>query len=121
MSLSSSNVVEAPVLEKKEVNYDPLIQWIDELKEYESRGRPERFRILDVNGKYSYSCLQFQEETFIANQKKFDVKGGDIYDCDTQMKLALLMISNDHKEWRNWYTSVKKRGLGEPPKIEIPE
>jgi hypothetical protein len=42
-----------------------------------------------------------------------------IYDCDFQKLLTRKMIEEDPENWRHWYTSVAKRGLGLPPVIKI--
>lgn len=100
----------------------PLDLWIEDLAQLESRGE-EHIRILDVNGRYSYGCLQFQLDTF----RRFGVKyglvtDGDneslralIYDCDLQKAIAKAMIQDNQANWRHWYTSVRSKKLGPPP------
>lgn len=124
-----------PIAQTPHPNFTPLIEdpepdpvpsyeeelkdWIDRLEGYESNGR-HRIKILDVNGKYSYGCLQFQMATFVSFADMFDIDVGDpnetIFDCELQRRLALLMILDDYSRWRNWYTSVVKKDLGYPPK-----
>lgn len=102
---------------------DPLDVWIDKLGEYECKGCPDNFRILDVNGKYSYGKFQFQEYTFISYIKRYNLLPlaedkeilNSIYDTELQKRLVKLMIAEDPNNWKKWYTSVKTRGLGIPP------
>lgn len=100
---------------------DALDYWLDDLAEYESTGLDDTKKHLDVNGKYSYDCLQFQMQTYVSQAKHFDMlPPGDpeetIKDCNLQKKIARAMIEEDYSAWRNWYTSVIVRGLGKPPK-----
>lgn len=119
---SEAHKVEAPIIE--EPIKDDLDLWIDELVEYECPDCPDNFRIIDTNNRYSYSCLQFQEETFKGYIRRYDLfpETEDhelmnlIYHCDIQKKLAKLMIQENPKNWQHWYTSVAIRGLGIPPK-----
>jgi len=90
-----------------------LDAWIQDLILLESRGDAS-LKYLDSNGKYSYSCLQFQEATFKSESKRYGITG-DIMDCEVQKKIAKAMIQDNWKNWRHWYTSVKVRGLGYPP------
>jgi hypothetical protein len=120
MTIASGSVTkiqaEAPML-SKEVLYDKAMeQWLDRLEKDESGGNRMRV-ILDVNNKYSYGCLQFQMETFIAQSKKFGIKG-EMMDCNVQRTIAKAMIKNDYKAWRNWYNSVTKKAAGYPPVLE---
>lgn len=95
--------------------------WIEKLVQKESNGR-EKIRILDVNDKYSYGCLQFQEWTFRSYGTKYgllkDTKNWEnaIYDCSLQKQLAKKMIQNEYVLWQSWYTSVITRNLGLPPR-----
>lgn len=101
---------------------DMLDVWIEELITLESRGN-ERTIILDVNGRYSYGCLQFQKRTFEEFGKKYLIfTDGDvanieelILDCKLQKRLTRLIIENEKDGWEHWYTSVIKRNLGYPP------
>lgn len=98
---------------------DPLDLWLDKLALLESNGR-EDIKHLDVNGRYSYSCLQFQMGTFkafyplIASRSPASWEKA-IMDCDTQKSIARAMLAANPAAWRHWYHSVKKRGLGLPP------
>lgn len=105
---------------------DELDLYIDRLaNEFECVNCPENFRHLDNNNEYSYSCLQFQEQTFIWKVKDYNLlpaaEDGEIlnliYDCDFQKKLARLMFENEPDAWKHWRTSVEKRGLGYPPTV----
>lgn len=75
--------------------------WIERLAQKESEGR-ERIKILDVNDKYSYGCLQFQEWTFKAYGAKYGILKDTanwenaIYDCNFQKQLAKKMIQNEY-------------------------
>ncbi len=98
-----------------------LDAWIDDLVQAESEGKTH-IKILDVNGYYSYGCLQFQKWTFIHYGLQYNVLTEDdlpnvgklIYDCNLQKQLAKLMITDHYRNWRQWYNSTKKLGL--PPK-----
>lgn len=93
---------------------DVLDLYIDRLaNEFECVNCPDNFRHMDLNGKYSYSCLQFQENTFLLKSHDYKIYGS-IYDCNFQKKLARAMFENDPSAWRHWRTSVE-RGLGMPP------
>jgi len=95
--------------------------WLAKLAFQESAGKHD-IKVLDVNGKYSYGCLQFQEGTF----RKYGVKYGlitpstpvesKIYDCELQKKIAKLMLAEDYSNWRAWYTSSRTKSVGLPPK-----
>ena len=97
--------------------------WINELVQKESEGRAD-IKILDSNGRYSYSCLQFQEQTFRFYVERYNLLPGVeyaevmnwIYDCEFQKLIALKMLEEDHNNYLHWRTSVLKRGLGLPPK-----
>lgn len=99
-----------------------LKDWILELVQKESGGR-EDIKHLDVNGKYSYSCLQFQEETFVGFVKEFNLLPGAeddeilnfIMDCEIAKQLAFLMISDRYDNWKHWRNSVLNTDLGLPP------
>ncbi len=99
----------------------PLDLWLEKLAVMESHGQA-RVKILDVNGKYSYGCLQFQEGTFRNYGAKYGlVKPGVnlesvIYDCNLQKAIAKHMIQDDYSLWQSWYTSVEIRDLGLPPR-----
>lgn len=94
--------------------------WLEKLADLESHGQ-DHIKILDVNGKYSYGCLQFQEWTFKTFGAKYGLlKSGsnwqeEIYDCSLQKEIAKRMIRDDYSLWQSWYTSVMERDLGLPP------
>ncbi len=100
----------------------PLDSWIEDLIQLESRGQ-EKLKILDVNGRYSYGCLQFQMNTFWNYGTKYGfLSDGDednlgilIYSCELQKEIAKAMIQERPGNWRHWYTSVAKKKLGRPP------
>jgi len=102
---------------------EKILKWIDKLEEYECRNCPAGFGKVDRNGLFSYSCLQFQKETFMRYLKKFypetyqDLEGDEwqnlIYDCDFQKELAYQIIENNPDAVWHWKTSIK-RGLGLP-------
>lgn len=105
---------------------DALDSWLDRLEIFECEGCAPDYKRLDDNGKYSYSCLQFQKQTFVQEVLEYDLLPeaeaheieNMIYDCEFQKKLAREMFLNDAKAWYHWKTSVKARGLGMPPKID---
>jgi hypothetical protein len=87
---------------------DALDLWIERLVFAESSGR-EDIVIIDTNGKKSYGCLQFQEETFRRYAKLFGVTS-DILDCAGQRHLAHEILRADPRGWTHWRTSVNKIG-----------
>lgn len=102
---------------------DALDAYINRLAhDYECVGCGANYRRIDSNGKYSYSCLQFQEETFVDRVVRYKLLPDSerteimnwIYDCDFQKKVARKMFENEKDAWTHWRTSVK-RGLGKPP------
>jgi len=74
-------------------------------------------KIIDSNNRYSYSCLQFQADTFVAMSDKYDIHGS-IYDCDVQKKIARAMLMDNPNNWKHWYNSTTKK-IGLPPVIKI--
>lgn len=104
---------------------DALDVWLEKLVALESMGNM-RAVVLDVNGKYSYGCLQFQKETFKEFGVKYNIFSKEeianlhelIFDCKLQKQLARIIIENEKDGWEHWYTSVVKRGLGDPPRQE---
>lgn len=99
---------------------DSLDVWIERLILVESGGRAD-IKILDTNNKYSYGCLQFQEETWKYQMQKFSLRPyaesqelmNEIYDCSLQKTLAKEMILGDYGNWRHWLNSSNVIGL--PP------
>jgi len=111
---------------KEEVSqetFDDLDVYIENLIRYECPGCPDNFRIVDSNGHYSYSCLQFQEKTFVWKAKEYGILPEAeeqeiinlIYDCETQKRVARAMFENEPDAWKHWYTSTITKGLGLPP------
>ena len=113
--------VQSPV-EVLRSNYEVSFEeWIDQLAEAESGNDPE-LKILDTNRKYSYGCLQFQLSTFRQYSREYSLFKDsavnlrkEIYNCESQRKLAALMIRDDYENWRHWRNTVKK--IGKPPRI----
>jgi hypothetical protein len=109
--------------EEKDEADAALDAWLDKLAEYECTNCPENFRHLDVNQRYSYSCLQFQEATFLEQGTRYgvipagiDAITAGIYDCDIQKAVARAMVKDQGaKAAGHWYHSVYTRGLGTPP------
>lgn len=102
-----------------------LDSWLKKLVFLESEGK-SNIKVLDNNGLHSFGCLQFQMSTFREFGLKYDLISKDdelgkvIYNCALQKKIAARMIEDNYNNWRHWYTSVKIRGLGLPPKEEEP-
>ena len=90
-----------------------LENWIEKLVYYESNGITDVV-VLDWNNKYSYGCLQFQEETFrgfvdgfnLLPNATYEEVMNFIYDCDFQKQLAFKMIDKRYENWRHWYYSI---------------
>lgn len=99
------------------LNQDALDLWLNKLIQVESNGRSD-IKILDVNGKYSYGCLQFQMATFLNYADRYDmsVTRDDIYDCSIQKVLARKMILEHYTAWHNWENSVLYK-VGVPPVV----
>lgn len=99
----------------------PLDIWLERLAETESQGR-DRIKILDVNDKYSYGCLQFQEGTFRKYGERYGLVSPNtrledvIYNCNLQKEIAKKMIGENYAMWQSWYTSVIVRDVGLPPR-----
>jgi hypothetical protein len=119
-------VVSSPLrfsVESKEVipEKDALDKWMTLLAEAESGGDPT-LKILDTNRKYSYGCLQFQFHTFRQYARQYSLFEGledrdlrrEIYNCESQIRLATQMIEEDYANWRHWRNTVKKIGM--PPR-----
>jgi hypothetical protein len=102
-----------------------LDAWLDKLAEKESNNQ-SRIKILDVNGRYSYGCLQFQMATF----KSYSARYGHVdpstvtsweellYNCSLQKKVAKSMIKENSANWRHWGYTVLNKGVGLPPQTE---
>jgi len=104
----------SPQLEYEPKATDVLGKWIERLVHQESSGRAD-IKILDVNDRYSYGCLQFQEATFVSYSKRYFGTSNlsKLYDCQYQKQLARRMLEEDINNWRHWYNSTRKIGL--PP------
>lgn len=87
-----------------------LSEWLELLAQKES-GNTAHIRVLDVNNKYSYGCLQFQMGTWIGMGKTYGVATtpDNIYDCQLQKNLAYLMISESYENWRHWGYTVRTK------------
>ncbi len=124
--LSSAVYHNATLNEHVKIAPDKMDIWLEKLAKKESRGR-SNIKILDVNNRHSYGCLQFQMETFKGYSKKYDLlpEAEDkefenmIYDCNFQKLLARKMIEERYDNWRHWYNSVNSKHVGLPPKPEI--
>lgn len=103
---------DAPVMTAQEQKELAVRMWVEELVLYESNGN-EDVVIVDSNGKLSSGCLQYQQATFDSMLKEFNLEG-DIMDCELQKQITFLLMMEDYKNARHWYTSVYKRGLGLP-------
>ncbi len=112
-------ISQSPALRIQETS--ALDLWLAKLADKESHGE-DHIKILDVNGHYSYGCLQFQEWTFKNYGKKYGILKNtadwenQIYDCNLQKQIAKRMIEDDYILWQSWYTSVVIRDLGLPPR-----
>ena len=97
---------------------DSLNQWINKLAFYESGNRAD-IKILDVNNKYSYGCLQFQMATWIGmgNKYGFQTTPENIYDCRLQKQLAHAMLSDRWNNWHHWGYTVNVRMKVWPPRV----
>lgn len=81
---------------------------LNSLSYCESRNR-DNFRILDTNGKYSYSCFQFQEATFHRYGNLYNLPHENIYSCKEQREIARKMIED--KLYSHWKNCMKKIGV----------
>jgi hypothetical protein len=105
--------------------FTSLDVWINKLAEAES-GNRARIKILDVNGRYSYGCLQFQMATFKAYSTRYGLVDPDaitswdeqIYNCQLQKQIAKRMIQEKPSNWRHWGYTVLHKGTGLPPEKE---
>lgn len=70
--------------------------------------------VLDTNKKYSYGCLQYQMATWNHYSKKYGIDA-EIMDCDAQIEVTRNIIKYEKDGWRNWWTTVVKKGVGLPP------
>ena len=96
------------------------VEWLAKLETQESSGSTT-VRILDTNKKFSTGCLQFQDETFLIQGKKYKLIPESlekaeplIYNCELQYKIAHKMLLDGGEG--HWFNSVKKLQLGKYPK-----
>ena len=89
---------------------DPFVlSQIERLAFCESSGR-EDIKIVDTNGWYSHSCLQFQFPTFKQYVRRYNLLPDAtdeellnmIGDCEFQKDLAYRMIAEDAGNWTHW-------------------
>lgn len=100
--------------EAPEMTYDQKLDaWIYQVMEKESGGK-KLLVVLDTNNKYSYGCLQYQMTTWNYYSKKYDIDA-EIMDCDAQIEVTRNIIKYEKDGWRNWWTTVVKKGVGKPP------
>lgn len=98
--------------------------WLEKLIILESNGRND-IKILDHNGEHSFGCLQFQKGTFEEFGMRYRLIAVDddtdklIYNCNLQKQIAKKMIEENYGNWKHWYTSVKIKKLGLPPKDDV--
>ena len=112
----------------EEVSRDYLDVWLDRLQSYECPGCGSNYRRVDVNGLYSYGCLQFQEATFRRYSKRYNLPSEDtiddshsIYKCEAQRLIVRKMyeeMGSSYDFGRNWYTTIYIKKLGLPQKDE---
>lgn len=100
--------------EAPELTYDQKLDyWIEQVRFKESEGN-DMLVILDSNNKYSYGCLQYQMDTWNHYSKKYNVDA-EIMSCDAQKEVTRNIIKYEKDGWRNWWTTVVKKGVGKPP------
>ena len=108
---------EAPDIQEPSVSQT---EYLDKLEVAESNGSTT-IRILDTNHKFSTGCLQFQDETFLTQGKKYGLVATStkeaeplIYNCELQKQLAHKMLLDGGES--HWLNSVRKLQLGKYPK-----
>ena len=82
-----------------------LQDWIHELEQCESGGRPD-IKILNANKEYSYGILQFQMRTWLFYGKEFGATEENIYDPLLQEQVAEKML--DAGESLHWKACVAR-------------
>lgn len=100
-----------------EVRDPQIVAQIEELAMCESSGR-ENVKIVDTNGWYSHSCLQFQFPTFEQYVKRYNMLPDAEYedlvnmigDCEFQKELAYKMISESPDNWAHWEVCSRRLG-----------
>jgi hypothetical protein len=119
MSLVESKVSAETVFD---ANKKVAEEWVEGLVDKECKNCPPLFKRIDDNGKYSYSCLQYQEATFVADVKHYKLLPNAedqeimnfIYDCPFQKQLAVVTILDNAWYASRWKTTVEDRGYGYP-------
>lgn len=119
---SASTTVGAASTTTSTVITTNLDLWLGKLATAES-GNRANIKVLDVNGRYSYGCLQFQMATFKSYSQRYGladpatVTSWDalIYNCDFQKQVAKRMIQEKPGNWRHWGYTVLNKGIGFPP------
>lgn len=96
----------SPIFEPRQEILSEVDIFLSKLEICESNGTD--VKVLDTNGKYSYSYFQFQEETFNHFGELYKLPHNDIYSRDQQYAIARKMIENGL--WRHWYNCSKKIG-----------
>ncbi len=102
-----------------------LDMWLEKLAMAESGNRAD-IKVLDVNGRYSYGCLQFQMATFKSYSARYKLVDPEtvtswdalIYNCQLQKQIAKRMIQEKPGNWRHWGYTVLHKGTGLPPAKE---
>lgn len=118
---AAAQTLEAQETAPAVIEVDHMDEWLDRLVQMESNGRAD-IKHLDVNGKYSYGCLQFQMATFVSHYPLLGEPAPEeyekaIYDCDLQKRLAKAILKDKPAKWTFWFTSIRKKGLGLPPSL----
>lgn len=107
---------------EEDVQSNKLEIWLDKLADKES-GHQADIVVVDVNGKKSYGCFQFQMATWIGMGEKygFITTPDNILDCSLQKQVAFSMIDSRYENWKHWRCSVvgcdkyNIVGIGLPP------
>lgn len=107
-------IAETPTLTSEEIYQQKMNHWIDRLIDAESE-YDSRADIIDTNGLHSRGCLMFQDATLKEYSSRYKIKGS-AFNCEFEKKLTKMMIEENWNNWKQWWTSVKKKGVGYPPK-----
>ena len=105
----------APIKQELSV---PQTEWLAKLEKCESNGSTT-IKVLDVNNKFSFSCLQFQAKTFLTQGVKYGLIATStkeveplIYNCELQYQLAhKMLLDGGENHWK-----VCSSKLGKYPK-----
>jgi|GEM_PF-2889747 len=130
VTVKARTVTTSPTSKDAEAHAEPatpkvtmsLDAWLEKLAEKES-GNRARIKVLDVNGRYSYGCLQFQMATFKSYSARYGLVDPStvadweelLYDCSLQKRIAKRMIQEKSSNWRHWGYTVLQKGVGLPP------